>query len=146
MKHNIKETVNIVALVEEYVQQLNDSCEGHDLKEMYKLTISDTGKKKGKGKTLRLMHYDLQTNERIVLYSTTHTFKNPGESLTVDYKRKLCKQFMYDSFTVFAITIKSNMAKAKADRLLKAKARQQQEEVNDINVNDFAVIKGNDEA
>jgi hypothetical protein len=152
MKQNKKETVNIVELIEGYVDNINKVCEEHQMTDLYKLTIGNSkvkgaiklgaDKDKGLSRTLKLIHMNLETKERTILYSNTFTFKNPSEALTVDYKRQLCKRFFYDAFSILAVTIKSNMDRQKAEQLLKTpKAK-----VEDMEVKDMEIIKDTNEA
>lgn len=151
MKHNTKEIINIVEMGQAFVENLNKSCKAHDMQEFYEVTIKD-GKLKSNNrvgtntenenkpyKTLRFVVVDLETNERLTLFSTDYVFKNPAKMLGSDYKRVLYREFMYACFSVSAFTLKNNIRAHNAEMLLKRKAASKMEEgVPDVTASDFS--------
>ena len=107
MKQNPKEIVNIVMLVEEFIAKLNTECVKHKVQKYYKVSITDTEDKKGK--RLQLTVADLDTNERIILFSLDYTFSNPAKALTDSYKRTLYREFLFNCVGLFSFNMEQNI-------------------------------------
>ena len=102
MQFNHKKDVDIIRLCEEFITNLNKM----DKKKVYDLRITDkAGKadyrpneKKGKehkpGKTIIFTVADVESKERLTLYSATYTFNDVKDQLAGTYKRKLYVLFL----------------------------------------------------
>lgn len=124
-----KSKLDSVELLNDFVKKLNAGCEASDIARFYEVTIKDTklssavrvgsDKKNGKSKTIRLVMYDLETKERMTLFSTDYVFKNPSEVLNSDYQKVLIRELLYTSFASTVFTLESTIKSQKVNELFK---------------------------
>lgn len=129
---NIKENINIVELVQSYIKILNTSCKENNIKKHYSIDIingkipsdirvKDTKEKRKTFKQLKFTIANLETNERITLFSVDYVLKNPADVFNGDYKKVLYKEFLYSTTSLFAITMENFKKQEKAESLIKHK-------------------------
>lgn len=120
MKHNPKETINIITLVEEFVVKLNAECVEHKVQKHYEITIKDSidDVTEKPSKLLKFFVSNLDTNERISLYEGQYCPDNVAKFLTVPYKRTLYRELLFNCVGVFAFNMEQNIIHNKTkDRL-----------------------------
>lgn len=129
MKHNHKETINVVTLIDEFVARLNTQCVQAKVQKHYSISIQtgtnpkpDVSSKKGGQskvfKTLKFVVADLDTNERIVLFELDYAFKNPSYVLSVPYKRNLYSEFLYNAVGIMAFNLEENIRHRRTEKVL----------------------------
>lgn len=129
MKQNPKEQVNIIELGQEFIKKLNEQCKATKVQKVYEVTIKDgklksdnrVGKEIKDNKTFKTLKFtvaDLETNERITLFSTDYVFKNPADVLKKDYKRVLYREFFYGAVVVFAFNMEATIKQRRMEEVL----------------------------
>lgn len=124
-KENPKEVINIITLTEEYISTLNTRCKEHKIPKYYVLDIIDSettitlqevqrGITPKKCKQLRLVVADLESNERLILYTLDYVPENPAALLTAPYKRTLYRQFLFEAIGVFSNTVEHYLKEKRA--------------------------------
>lgn len=122
-----KSKLDAVELINDFVKQLNKGCEQSEIARRYEVTIKNTklvsdtkvgANKEGKSKTIKLLMYDLETNERMTLFSVDYVFKNPSDVLNVGYQKILIRELLYTSFASTAFTLESTIKTERVNQLL----------------------------
>lgn len=118
---NFKQKVDIVQLVDEFISIMNKRCEDNSVPSLYEVGIREgdvkspnpinmkKGKSNNKFKTLRVTVSDLNTHERLTLFSVDYVYHNPSELLTSDYKKVLYREFLFNTTGMFLLTSKEGM-------------------------------------
>lgn len=130
MKFNPSKHVDVEMLVNSIIDRINEMCEVEKINKLYEVsiksdylkgTISIGGKSKKKTKktkTLLFTVVDLETRERLSLFSVDYQFKNPAEALTSNYKKRLYKEFLYNMVLGFGFNIESIIRADMAEKAL----------------------------
>ena len=122
-KDNPRDRVNVIELVDKMVANLNKQCEKHEIPKYYKLVIKDGIKSDPKEHTFKTLLFtvaDLNSMERLTLFSLDYSFKNPAYVLTLPYKRELYTEFLSSCVDVFAINLEANVRHNKAAEMEEA--------------------------
>lgn len=158
MKHNPKEVINIIALVDEFVNTLNNKCEKAKIQKHYIIRLKDgmwhpnteqvkKGEKSKRCKTIMLTVADLDTKDRLTLFSLDYVFNNPADCLTAPYKRTLYRELLYNAVGVFALNMESALKSRQVNKKLSdpktfaAHAKEPITPKDAINPKDFAILK-----
>jgi hypothetical protein len=118
MKHNPKEVINIITLVQEFIETLNSQCVQHKVNKIYEIKIVDgiytptierikEGEKAKKCKTIKLTVVNLDTNERLTIFDASYVVNNPADLIKVDYKRKLYRELLYNAIGIMAFNLEN---------------------------------------
>lgn len=129
----LKNDINIVSLLEFYIERLNNQSKEADIKKVYSYTIkkgtrpldNSRGQLKKGGKTT-FTHYkvfkfyvaDLDTGKRTILYEDNYIASNPADYLKVNYKRVLIRQFLYQVFGMFSINMETQIITSEAEKAI----------------------------
>lgn len=131
-----KTVIDIEVLINELANRLTKQSKLAGIQKIYEVTIkknttpirnTNANLKKG-GKvmvsdysTLSLIMVDLETHERVVLFTNDYIFNNPAERLTSNYKRKMYIDLMYNCFAVFSINIANTIRQQRSEEYLDSK-------------------------
>jgi len=129
MKPNPKDIVNIITLTEEFINTLNTSCATHKVGKLYELKIVDAktnvtteqlkaGHKEQRCKRLKFTVSDLETNERLTLYTLDYIVSNPAKLLSAPYRRTLYREFLYNAVGTFGFNLETSIRHRKSEEKL----------------------------
>ncbi len=132
MKQNPKEQVNIIELGQEFIKKLNEQCVTNKVNKLYEVSIKDgklaSDNRVSKGdekknqnkrfKTLKFTVVDLDSRERITLFSTDFVYSNPAEVFKGEYKTILYKEFFYGAVVVFAFNMEATIKQRNLEQVL----------------------------
>lgn len=151
MKHNPKESINIIELVDEFIIKLNKACSENNIDKIYSIRIINDkftpsieeiqqGAKARKTKCIQFHVVHTETNNRILLYDNHLIMENPADALKKPYKRILYREFLYNNLGVFAFNMETTIIN---DRLSKQEKNTEElvrplTEGDSLNPNDFA--------
>lgn len=120
MKHNPKETVNIIDLVTSYINKLNSECVIHKIPKVYEVLIVNAETEmnpalleKGivhipkKCKRLKFTVSNTETHERMTLFSIDYVANHPADLIKAPYKRTLYRDFLLNAVQLFGINLET---------------------------------------
>ena len=119
MKNTPKENVNIVELVDEFIDIMNKRSAQNNVPNVYEVSIKNgttkspnaigvkKGKKNNKWKTLIITVADINTRKRTTLFSMDWVYHNSAELLSVSYKKILYREFLFNSSGMYLLNAKA---------------------------------------
>lgn len=125
MKHNPKEVINIITLVDDYISLLNQRCAINKVPKIFEVVIVDamTEPREGvtpkKCKRLKLLLSNTTTNERMTLFSLDYVVNNTAALLSAPYKRTLYKDLLFNALGTFAFNSETGIKNKQVDKKLK---------------------------
>lgn len=121
--NKFKENINVIELVDAFVKRVNTQFKESGAQRIMEVAIKKstrplkvdrviTNEEKGgkintkkEGRAIYVYLHNLETNERLVLFTSQFFPKNPSEILTSGYKRQLYIELLYNCFGIFAVNM-----------------------------------------
>lgn len=130
MKFDSKKHVDLEQFVPSIIDNLNSFAKKESINKVYEVSIKDnyvegtvsigkTKKRKGNNfKTLIFTVTDLESRERLTLFSIDYKFKNPADKLTSNYKKALYKEFLSNVLLAFSFNFENIIRAERAEQIL----------------------------